>query len=125
MCRFCKRHFSANLLIRMLFRNLDSSDNVVYRAQVGRPGFDSRQGTGIFLFDTASRPALGATQLRVKLVPGALSPGVKRSGREADHSPHSKAEVKNALDCTSTFPYAFVMWYLVNHRIRLHGVVLR
>jgi hypothetical protein len=26
---------------------------------------------------------------------GAISPGVKRSGREADHSPPSSAEVKN------------------------------
>jgi len=35
-------------------------------------------------------------------VPGALFPGVKRPGREADHSPHSSAEVKNALCYTST-----------------------
>jgi hypothetical protein len=28
-------------------------------------------------------------------VPEALSPGVKRQGREADHSPPSRAEVKN------------------------------
>jgi hypothetical protein len=39
-------------------------------------------------------------------------PGVKRPGREADHSPPSSAEVKNAWSYTSTAP------------IRLHGVVL-
>jgi hypothetical protein len=39
-------------------------------------------------------------------------PGVKRPGREADHSPPCSAEVKNAWSYTSTPP------------IRLHGVVL-
>jgi hypothetical protein len=45
------------------------------------------------------------------MVPGALSLVVKRSGREADHSPPSSAEVKNARSYTSTPP------------LRLHGVV--
>jgi hypothetical protein len=44
---------------------------------------------------TAARPVPGPTQPPVQRVPGALSPGVKRSGREADHSP-SSAEVKNS-----------------------------
>jgi len=36
----------------------------VTRLRVGRPGFDCRQGqwSDIFLFATASRPALGSTQ---------------------------------------------------------------
>jgi hypothetical protein len=38
--------------------------------------------------------------------------GVMRSGHEADHSPPSRAEVKNGWNYTSTRP------------IRLHGVVL-
>jgi hypothetical protein len=42
----------------------------------------------------------------------ALSLGVKRSEREADHSPPSRAEVKYAWGYASTPP------------IRLHGVVL-
>jgi len=41
-----------------------------------------------------------------------LSPGVKRSWHEADHSLPSSTEVKNAWSYTSTFP------------VRLHGVVL-
>jgi hypothetical protein len=57
-------------------------------------GFESRQGPGIFLFTTASRPALGLTQPTIQWVRGALFLGVKRSGREADHSPPSSAEVK-------------------------------
>jgi hypothetical protein len=40
----------------------------------------------MFLF-TGSRPALGPTHSLIQLVPGALSPGVKQQGREADHSP--------------------------------------
>jgi hypothetical protein len=35
-----------------------------------------------------------ATQPRIQWVPGALSSGVKRQGREADHSPPASAEVK-------------------------------
>jgi hypothetical protein len=37
---------------------------------------------------------LGPTQPLVQWVQGALSLGVKRSGREADHSPPSSVEVK-------------------------------
>jgi hypothetical protein len=39
--------------------------------------------------------ALGPTQPRIHWVPRALSPVVKRPGREADHSVASSAEVKN------------------------------
>jgi hypothetical protein len=41
------------------------------------------------------RPALGFTQPPIQWVPGALSPGVKQKGREADRSPLTSAEVKN------------------------------
>jgi hypothetical protein len=36
-------------------------------------GFDSRRGPRVFLFTTASRMALGPTQLPIQWVPGALS----------------------------------------------------
>jgi hypothetical protein len=49
---------------------------------------------GIFPFTTASRTALGPTQPPIQWVRGALSLGVKRPGREADHSPPSSVEVK-------------------------------
>jgi hypothetical protein len=75
-------------------------------------GFESRQELGIFLLTTVSGPALGPTQSPNQWVPGALSLGVKQTGREADHSPPSCTEVKNAWSCTS------------NLSIRLHGVVL-
>jgi hypothetical protein len=47
----------------------------------------------IFLFSTASRPAVEPNQLLVQLVPGATSMGVKRPGSGADHSSPFSAEV--------------------------------
>jgi hypothetical protein len=43
---------------------------------------------------TASRKALGPIQPPIQWVPGALSLGVKRPGREADHYPPSSSEIK-------------------------------
>jgi hypothetical protein len=82
---------------------------------MGVLGFDSRQGLGIFLFTSASRTALVATQPPIQWVPVVLSLGVKRAGYEADRSPPSSAEVKNACSYTSTIPYVFVEC-LVKHR---------
>jgi hypothetical protein len=52
-----------------------------------------QQKLGI-LFITVSGTALGPTQSPIQWIPGALSLGVKRLGREADHSPPSNAKVK-------------------------------
>jgi hypothetical protein len=79
---------------------------------IGVLGFDYWRGLGIFLFTTASRTALRPTQPPIQWVTDALSLGVKRPGREADHSPPSIAEVKNAWSYTSTPP------------LRFHGIVL-
>jgi hypothetical protein len=48
-------------------------------------------------FSTSSRPALGSTQPPIQRLPG-----VKRPGREADHSPPTSAEVKKMRIYTST-----------------------
>jgi hypothetical protein len=50
----------------------------------------------IFFFSKSSRPALGSTQPPIQCVPRAVSSGVKRPGREADHSPPTSAEVKES-----------------------------
>jgi hypothetical protein len=68
--------------------------------------FESRYGQE-FPFSTLSSPALGPTQSPFQWVPGALFLGVKRPGREADHSPTS-AEVKKTWIYTSTPPYTFM-----------------
>jgi hypothetical protein len=52
-------------------------------------------GESIYLSSTASRPALRPTQPPIQWTPESLSPGVKRLGHEADHSPSFSAEVKN------------------------------
>jgi hypothetical protein len=70
--------------------------------------FKSQHRLGICLFITVSRPALGTTQPPIQQVPGALFLGVKRPGREADHSPPSSAEVKNAWSYASAPQYAFM-----------------
>jgi hypothetical protein len=48
-------------------------------------------------------------QTPILWVPGALSPGVKRPGREADHSPPTSAEVKKMWIYASTPPYVFMV----------------
>jgi hypothetical protein len=70
----------------------------------------------MFIFATAFRPALEPTQSPILWAPGALTLEVKRPGREADHSPPSSAEVKNAWVYTTTPPYFFKAWCLVKHR---------
>jgi hypothetical protein len=62
---------------------------------------------------TTSRPALGPTQC----VPGAVSSGVNRQGREAGRSPPSRAEVKNMWSYTATPPNIF-MTQSLKHRSR-------
>jgi hypothetical protein len=79
---------------------------------IGVLGFDSWRRLGIFLFTTASRPALGPIQPPNQWITEALSLGVKRPEREADHSQPPNAEVKNVWSYNST------------HSIRLHGAVL-
>jgi hypothetical protein len=82
-------------------------------------GLDDRcsflcRGRDFILFVTAPRPALGPTQPPIQWVPEALTLRVKWPGREADHSPPSNTEVKNAWSYTSAPPY-FMAWYLFKH----------
>jgi len=56
-------------------------------------------------------PALGPTQPPIHWAPGALSLGVKRPRREADHSPPSRAEVIRIRGAIPPLPqYAFTAW---------------
>jgi hypothetical protein len=107
----CKCHFS--ILVLSLFRSRDSEVGIATSYGLdGRSGRSSSLGrVKNFLFSRSSRPALRATQPPIQWVPGALSPGVKRPGREADHSPPTSAESRK---CGSIQPLP----------IRLHGVVL-
>jgi hypothetical protein len=62
----------------------------------------------ILLLSSSSSPVLGPTQPPIQWVERTLSPGVKRPGREADHSFPTNAEVKNKWIYTSTPPCDFM-----------------
>jgi hypothetical protein len=76
---------------KMLHVNYNFPISVTYG--LDKRGFVSCQGLGIFLFTSASNPALGPTQPPVQWISGALSLGVKRADREAEHPPPSSTEV--------------------------------
>jgi hypothetical protein len=46
--------------------------------------------------------------------------GVKRPKREANHSPPSRAEIKNGWSYTSTPPYVCIAWCLIKHEGQLY-----
>jgi hypothetical protein len=74
--------------------------------------FQSRQGLGIFLFTTVSRPTLEPIQPPIQWRSGAVFLGAKRPGRKADHSLPTSAEAKECVELYLHSP------------VRLHGVVL-
>jgi hypothetical protein len=69
-------------------KNRDTSLATAENCWPDGPGFESRQGKETFPYSTASKPVLGTTQAHIQWVPGALSPGAKRPGCEADHVFH-------------------------------------
>jgi hypothetical protein len=88
------------------------------------PSFESRQGLGIFLFNTASREALEHNQPPTQWVPETISLGVKRPGREAAHSPPFSAEVKKRGAILLLPQYAFMAWCLVREQGQLYFILL-
>jgi hypothetical protein len=56
----------------------------------------------------------------IQCVPGALSLGVKRRGRGADHLPPSSAEGKNAWSHTSIPQHVFMAWCSVKAQGQLY-----
>jgi hypothetical protein len=74
-------------------------------------GLDGR-GVGVRVLFTSSKLALGSTQPPIQWLSGLFPRGLKRTGREADHSPPTSAEVKNNVDL------------YIHSPTRLHGVVL-
>jgi hypothetical protein len=78
----------------------DSSVGIAttYGLQARMVGVRFLARTGRFHVHTASRPALRLTQAPIQGIPKALSLGVKRLKREADHSPPYSAEVNKCVD---------------------------
>jgi hypothetical protein len=81
-------------------------------------GLRPSTGERIFLFATASRPALGLTHPPIQWIMGTSSPWVKWPGLEAYHSPRLGAEV-NEWSYSSTTQYDFMARYLARHRDNL------
>jgi hypothetical protein len=102
----CSKCFSTGMYFQKRAGRVYSAYRLL---RAGRPkGRSSSPGrVKKFLF-TSSRPALGSTQLPIQWVPGFFFSGLKRQGREADHSPPASAEVKKIWIYTSTPLYAFV-----------------
>jgi hypothetical protein len=99
---------SISLRCNIFFR--DSSADIVMGYELDDPG--SIPGMA-GIFSTTSRPALGPTQIPTKLIPRAISPGVKYLGREADHSPPPSGEVKKC-GAIPPLPHVFMTSCLIN-----------
>jgi hypothetical protein len=109
--------FASSLL---LFYHLVRSPDYAVGIAIGY-GMDHR-GVGVrvpvrsknSLFSTSYTPAVGPSQPPIQWVPGVwFLPGIKRQGREADHSPPACVEVKKMWIYTSTpwyRPCLFVFW---------------
>jgi hypothetical protein len=90
--------------------SLDSSVDIV--TGYGLDGRGSIPGSGkIFLFSAGSGLTLGPTQPPIQWVPRIISLGLKRPGRDGDHSP-------------LLAPRSRTMELYLHSPIRLHGVVL-
>jgi hypothetical protein len=72
------------------------------------------------VFSTMSRQPLGSTQPHIQCMQGTFSPNVKWLGCEANHSPPSTADIKNAWIYSPTPPHTFKVWCLINQEKGLH-----
>jgi hypothetical protein len=82
--------------------SLDSSVSIATGYMLDDQGLGVRVPEGSRIFSMPSRLALGSTQPPIQWQLGALSLGVKRQGREADHSPPTGAKVKTMWIYTFT-----------------------
>jgi hypothetical protein len=90
-------------------RSRGNSVSIVTGYGLADRGGRVRAPVGARIFSMSSTPVLGPTQPPIQWVSGALSPGVKRPERGADHSPPTSAEVKKMWICISTPPYVFMV----------------
>jgi hypothetical protein len=96
------------------FRSRDSAVGIATGYGLDDRGVGVQVPVGVRIFSSSLRPGRlwGPSSLLSNVYRETLYPGVKRPGREDDHSPPTSTEVKKMWIYTSTPP------------IRLHGVVL-
>jgi hypothetical protein len=82
------------IIIQFFIRSRDGLVGIATGYGLDDRGVRVRVPVGSRIFSRSSRPALWCTQSPVQWVPGALSPEVKQPGREADHSPPARAEIR-------------------------------
>jgi hypothetical protein len=91
-------------------RSRDSAVGIATGYGLDDRGFGVRVPVGSTIFSSARHPdrLWGPPSLLYNGYRG-LSPGVKRPGLQADHSPPASAEVKKMWIYTSSSPYTFVV----------------
>jgi hypothetical protein len=104
---------NVNAIIIIIIIRKRSRDSVVgiatgYGLDYRGVGVRVPVGSRIFSSPRSSDRLWGSPNLLSSGLPGALSPGVKQPGREANHSPPASADVKKMWISTSTPPYAFM-----------------
>jgi hypothetical protein len=87
-----------------MFRSRDSSVGIATSYGLDERGVGVRVPVGSRILSSPNRPGrlLKCTEPPIQWIPWALSPGVKRLGREVDHSPPTSAEVKKVWTYTAT-----------------------
>jgi hypothetical protein len=85
----------------------DSAVGIATGCGLDDRGVGVRVPVGLRIFSSPRRPdrLCGPPELISNVYRGALSPGVKRPGREVDHSPPTSAEVKKMCGSIHPLPY--------------------
>jgi hypothetical protein len=83
---------------------------------VGRTEFESWWGSTDFSLHHRVQTGSGAHPASYPMGTEGSFSGIKRPGRETDHSPPSSAEVKNTWSYTFTLSYVFTAWCTVKYR---------
>jgi hypothetical protein len=105
-------HKSAGRNILLLYcKSWGSLVSIVTELGMDNQGSIPGRGRGLFLFATASKSALES----VHPPSYQTDTGGSFPGGQADHSPPSRTEVKNAYSYASTPPYVFTAWCLIKY----------